>query len=249
MMRPFALATLMISSSFSLGLAQYKTDGVGLFQTFFEDAPIVNSPNVEGFFFYGDADNRSAINLMAQAAFPVAPKIQVGGALGFTSLSFDGGGDESGLTDLAVSGRLNVMPGPTAISVGSSITLPIGSEDIEEGHFNFSLFGSLRHNLPTGMALTGTAGLEFIEVGGARGTKSQRESGLLLAGGVIYPMPSGLSLVGELNIHTEGDKALLTGAVDYALQGAGRIRGGIGIGLDDNSPDIALRVGYFATLP
>jgi len=244
MMRPFALATLMISSSFSLGLAQNKADGVGLFQTFFEDAPIVSSPNVEGFFFYGDADNRSAINLTAQAAFPVAPKIQVGGALGFTSVSFNGGGDESGLTDLAVSGRLNVMPGPTAISVGSSITLPIGSEDIDEGHFNFSLFGSLRHNLPTGMALSGTVGLEFIEVGGARGTRSQRESGLLLAGGVIYPMPSGLSIVSELNIRTEGEFILLTGGLDYALKGPGRIRGGIGIGLDDGAPDFAIRFGY-----
>ena len=238
------------------GLAQaqnktYEADDVRLLQTFFEDAPIAASPYAEGFFQYSSSNFFSAIDISAQAAFPIpgAPNLQIGGGWGFRSLNpdndtFGNASGESGITDVTVSGRYQVLPGQTPISVGALLTLPIGSEDIGESAFDFGFFGSMRHNFPSGLAITGTFGLQFIEVQ-SFGNNSDRETAALIAGGVIYPLPqSDLSIIGEFDLKTKGDYALLTGGVDYKLKGPGRLRGGIGVGLDDGAPDFAFRFGY-----
>ncbi len=250
-------AALLLNISSSQAQTKYETDNVRLFQTFFQDTPIAENPYGEGFFQYSAYDGDvSSIDLAVLAGIPVAPQIQLTGGLGFRSIDLPAGaaqGSQSGITDLVISGRYHVMPGPTAISVGALATLPIGSEDINEGTFDFSAFGSLRHNLPSGFVITGTFGLEFNEVKttrfnfntGRTETDSNRDTAALLAGGMIYPFPSGLNLVTELNIRTEGDYVLLSGGLDYKLQSGGRVRGGIGIGLDDGAPNFTIRGGYF----
>lgn len=209
----------------------------------------------KGFFQYSAFDGEvSSIDLAVLAGIPVASQIQITGGLGFRNIDLPAGaaqGSQSGITDLTVSGRYNVMPGPTAISVGALATLPIGSEDIGDGVFDFSAFGSLRHHLPSNLVITSTFGLEFTEVKNAKFNQTtgkledDRQTGVLIAGGMVYPFPSGLNLVTELNIRTEGDFVLLTGGLDYKLKSSGRIRGGIGIGLDDGAPNFAIRGGYF----
>ncbi len=236
-------AALLLNIGLSQAQTKYETDNVRLFQTFFQDAPIAENPYGEGFFQYSAFDGEvSSIDLAVQAGFPVAPKIQLAGGLGFRSVDASGG-SESGITDLTISGRYHVLPGPTAISVGGLIDLPIGSEEVFEGTFDFSAFGSLRHHLPSNLVITSTFALEFIEV--KAGRNSNRDTAVLLAGGLVYPFPSGLNLVTELNIRTEGDFVLLTGGLDYKLKSGGRVRGGIGIGLDDGAPNFAIRGGYF----
>lgn len=249
----------LLGLSVSLGRAQdtKATDEVRLFQNFFQDAPIAVNPYGEGFFQYSTYDNDfSSIDVAVQGALPVADKLQLGGGVAFRSNSPSVGDSQSGITDLLVSGRYNVMPGPTSISIGAWATLPVGSEDIFEGTFDFSGFGSLRHYLPSGVALTGTFGLEFTEtkvpqfnpVTGGTKTTSDHNTGVLIAGGLVYPTRSGINVVSELSLRTEGDFALLSGALDYALKTGGRIRGGIGIGLDKGAPNFLLRGGYFLSL-
>lgn len=247
--RRFALAALMLSAS--LSLAQVKTDNVNLVQTFFQDAVIAKSAYGEGFFQFSDYDaGFSSIDVAVQGGFPLAPKFQLGGGIGFRSFSNGGG---SGISDLAASGRYLVVSGPTAIAVGGLLTVPIGDEDIGESSLDFSFFGSLRHPLPSGFVITGSLALEFLEtktvVFNTRTNRfeegSDHNNGLLLAGGFIYPMKNSLSLVTELNIRTEGDYILLSGGLDYALQGGGRLRGALGLGLDDGAPNFALRGGYY----
>jgi hypothetical protein len=251
------LVWLGLGANFSLAQDTNATDEVRLFQNFFQDAPIAVNPYGEGFFQYSTFDNDfSTIDVAVQGALPVADKLQLGGGVGFRSISPGVGDGQSGISDLLVSGRYNVMPGPTSISVGAFATLPVGSEDIGEGTFDFSGFGSLRHYLPSGMALTGTFGLEFIEtktfrfnpITGQTQEGSNRDTSVLIAGGLIYPTRNGINIVSELSIRTEGDFVLLTGALDYALKTGGRVRGGIGIGLDDGAPNFALRGGYFLNL-
>jgi len=254
MFRRITLAVSLLLMVCSMGYAQNKADDVRLFQTYFQDAPVSEVVVGEGFFQYGTSDFGSAINISVQSLFAATPKLQVGAGLSFESQNPDkdkfgpNAKGESGITDLTVAGYYQVMPGATPISVGALLTLPIGSEDIGEGTFDFTFFGSLRHNTPSGLAITGTFGIDFVEVEGVNpftGAKdSNRETSVLIAGGVIYPLPSGLNILGELNIKTEGDYMLLTGGLDYALKSGGRIRGGIGIGLDDGAPDFALRFGY-----
>lgn len=244
MMRRLLGVVSMLGFSFSMALAQDKTDEVNLFQTFFQDATIAKTPYGEGLFQFSDYDNASTIDLAVQAGLPVAPQFQITGGLGFRNLSFDvpAGSNidnsSSGITDMLISGRYNVVQGPTPITVGGLITLPIGSEDIGESSFDFSGFGSLRHALQGGAVITSTVALEFIETG------PNRDTSLLLAGGVIYPSANNLNWVGELNIRTEGNYILLSGGVDYLMASGGRLRGGLGLGLDDGAPNFQLRAGY-----
>lgn len=251
MIRRFVVAVLFLIAG--LSLAQEKTESVNLVQTFFQDATIAAQPYGEGFLQYSTYEgDLSSIDFAVQGAFPVAPKFQLGGGIGFRSLSANNN-SEGGISDLAVSGRYKVLTGPTSIAVGGLATLPIGSEDIREGTFDFSFFGALRHALPSGPVITGSLGLEFEEVKKLeyiRNTNqleegSDYENGVLIAGGLIVPMQSGLNIVTELNIRTEGDYVLLSGGLDYALQSGGRLRGALGIGLDDGAPNFVLRGGYY----
>lgn len=248
--RKFTVAALLIAG---LSFAQEKTDKVNLVQTFFQDATIAPSPYGEGFLQYstyeGDA---SSIDLAVQGAFPVASKFQLGGGIGFRNFSVNNN-SEGGISDLVASGRYLVASGPTAVAVGGLVTLPIGSEDIGEGDLDFSFFGGLRHPLSSGLVITGSLALEFLETKTFKYNAqtnqieegSDYNNGVLIAGGLIYPMKNSLSLVTELNIRTEGDYILLSGGLDYAMQSGGSLRGALGIGLDDGAPNFVLRGGYY----
>lgn len=244
MMRRFLCVVFMLGFSFNMAQAQDKAEEVNLFQTFFQDATIAKTPFGEGLFQFSDYDYGSSIDLAVLAGLPISPQFQMSGGLGFRNISRDVpaglniDGSSSGITDLLVSGRYNVVQGPTPITVGGLITLPIGSEDIGESSFDFSGFGSLRHALQGGVVITSTVALEFIETG------PNRDTSLLLAGGVIYPGANNLNWIGELNIRTEGNYILLSGGVDYLLASGGRLRGGLGLGLDDGAPNFQLRAGY-----
>ncbi|MCL4707124.1 transporter [bacterium] len=244
MMRRFLCVICLVGLGFGMVQAQDKAEDVNLFQTFFQDATITKTPFGEGLFQFSDYDNASSIDLAVQAGLPITPQFQLSGGLGFRNISIDVpagvniDNSSSGITDMLISGRYNVVQGPTPITIGGLITLPIGSEDIGESSFDFSGFGSLRHALQGGVVLTSTVALEFIETG------PNRDTSLLLAGGVIYPTQNNLNLIGELNIRTEGDYILLSGGVDYLLSSGGRLRGGLGLGLDDGAPNFQLRAGY-----
>ena len=246
-MRVFAAASLAAGS---VSWAQNTADNVHLFQTYFQDAPIVKSVNGEGFFQYGTYSNSSVIDVAVQSAFPVAPKFQLGGALAFENYSPDQGDSQSGITDILVSGRYQVVQGSTPVAVGALFTLPVGSEDLGEGNFNFGFFGSLRHDVTSSpLVLGGTFGLNFVEkAGNYNPTTGQFDTdhgtSVLIAGSLIYPMQSGLSLVFEMNMQPDDNYALLSGGLDYPLSGGGRVRGALGLGLDDAAPDFAFRLGY-----
>lgn len=249
--RRIALAACFMAAS--TVAAQENTESVNLVQTFFQDATITPRSFGEVFFQYATYEgDLSSIEVALQGAFPLSPKVQLSGGVGFRNFSANNN-SEGGISDIAASLRYKVVEGPTAIAVGGLLTLPVGSEDIGEGSLDFGFFGSLRHPLPSKIVLTGSLGLQFFEKKILKYNPatfrfeedSEYDNSLLIAGGLIYPMPSGLSFIGELNIQTEGDYILLSGGLDYALQSGGRLRGALGIGLDDGAPNFVLRGGYY----
>ena len=157
---------LISALSISMVFAQNTLDDVKLFQNFLRDAPITQTLFVDGGLSYSSYNGFSDLDIGAQGAYPINEKLQVDAALGFSSRSFDNShiDSQSGLTDLYVGGRYNVMPGKTNVSAGAYLTLPIGSEDAGYGSLNFGGYGALRHPLDNGMVVTGTFGLDFIEV-------------------------------------------------------------------------------------
>lgn len=233
----YRIFLIALSYLFSVELVNGQSetfDDVHLFQTFFRDASVDEVTYGEAGFSFADFDGRDQLGLGVKSVFPVYPQVELGAALGFISSDPDVGNGESGISDLLLTGRYNFDAEKTRVSAGGFLTLPTGEENLGQNNVNFGAFGALRHPAADGLVVTGSVGLDFLEFG------DNRETSLLLAGGVIYQTSDNLNLVGELDIMTEGEFGLLTGGVDYELNSGGRLRGALGLGLDDGAPDVTL---------
>ena len=254
-----SLVLLVVLSVMSFGFAQEKSvalDEIHSFQTFLRDAQIAKGMYGEGGLVFDNYQYGSGFKLGVQGGYPVTPQIEVGGAFGFRSFNADQGGSSSGITDITLSGRYNVVPAPAKISAGGYVTLPVGNDKIGEGHLNFGAFCSARYPLSNGMVVFGTAGLDFQETETVEVTfdpvthqpitekKTDYESSFLIGGGAIYPLNEQLNVIGELNIRTKGDYILLTGGGEFNLQPNSKIRGAIGLGLDDGAPDFSIMASF-----
>ncbi len=253
-----ALVSLMASGSV---LAQNNLDNVHLFQNFMRDATITSTPYGEGGLSYSNYNYFNNFSLGGQGGYPVMPEmLEVNASLNFVSFSPDQGDGQSGLSDLLVSGRYKLVSDNFHIAAGGFITLPIGKEEVGASKLNFGAFGALRYPLENGMVITGTLGLDFYETKTYEGggykivngvpivdvpkEKTEYKNTLVLGGGVIYPVNEQLSAIGELNLHTEGNYTLLSAGADYVLNANGRVRGALGIGLDDGAPDLQILASY-----
>ncbi len=223
--------------------AQNEGNDVHLFQSYFYDAPIAKVGYGQGGFLFADYDYANSFNLGVMGGYPINEKIEVGTQLYYVNYSPENGNGQSGISDLGAFGRYNVYNEKQInISTGAMLTLPIGSEDVGQGDFNFGAYGAIRYSLQNKMALVGTLGLFFIE-----NINDKRDSFLLLGFGTIYPVNPQLNIVGELHIWSENDYMMLSGGADYML-GSGRLRGALGLGLDDGAPDIMLIGSYSISL-
>ncbi|MBN2543732.1 hypothetical protein JXI42_12775 [bacterium] len=244
-----SVIVLILCAAFSYA-QKNQADDVHIFQTYLKDAVVFPSPYGEAGLIFSTYEYFKSFQFGIQGGFPITEAIEVAGQIGFLSWSPDEGDGESGLTDLTVSGRYNFLPGITKVSAGGYVTLPIGEEKIGQSRLNFGAFGALRHSFTGGIQVSGTLGLDFFETttyeieGYELKEKTEYETSFLLGGGGIFPINEQISVVSELNIWTEGDYMLLTGGVDYKLSMGGRLRGALGIGLDDGAPDFLLSAGF-----
>lgn len=217
---------------------------VHLFINSLTDSPISDSAYAEGALSYLDYDEGKATDIGVDASFPITDRLEVAGNISYLSIDPDGSDSESGITDIGIVVKYNLQQGPTNFTVGGQFTLPTGDEDIGQDNFNFGGFGSVRHAVSSTIVLTGLIGANFLEI--QKGNDEDREFSLNLAGGAIFQINTQLSLVAEADLETETDEMLIFGGADYAISG-GHLRGGIGFGLDDGSPDFALTGGYLVS--
>lgn len=252
-----ALGVLGVLLSTSLLMAQKGTDDVHLFQNFMRDATVSTIPYGEAGLSYGSYNHFSSFTLGAQGGYPVNKQVEIGIGVNYMNLSPENGDSQGGLADPILAGRYLLKPGPTQFAVGGYATLPVGSEDVGQGTLDFGFYGSVRHKMQT-FTLTGMLGLDFVETKTVGGhfdednlkyvveEETDHESSLVLGVGGIYPMNANLNIVGELVLKTEVDYMMLSGGVDYVM-GNGRLRGGLGLGLDDGAPDLMLVASYLLT--
>ncbi|GAB6283691.1 MAG: hypothetical protein STSR0008_24810 [Ignavibacterium sp.] len=222
--------------------AQFSTkDDIHLFQSFFHDASLSTTPYGELGLSYYDYEHGSIIDLGAQGGIPIVPKFELGTGLYFRSINPEGDRDgESGITDIPVYGRyLFVSQQQVKFSGGAYLTLPVGSEDIEQSNTNFGFFGAVRYGVSNQVALTGTLGLDFLEAG-----DDDRETSLNLGFGTIISATNELNIIAELLLQTETDYAALSGGIDYKISSMGHIRGALLLGLDDGAPDLGISGGF-----
>ncbi len=250
--RLILVSGLVLILSAAVLQAQNGTEDVRLFQSYFYDTPISERPYGEAGFSYSKFENWTLLGVGARGGYPVNEKLEIQGELLYLSWSPEEGDGESGISDLGIYGRYNISNNsPTNFAVGGLITLPIGSEDIGQGNLNFGGFGAVRHPLDNGMVITGNAGLMFYETTEVEvdpvtlevEEKTKHENSFNIGAGIIYPTNDKMNIIGELSLQTEGDYMMLSGGVDYNL-GNGRVRGMLGIGLDDGAPDLTISGSY-----
>ncbi|MEW6749853.1 MAG: hypothetical protein AB1505_02620 [Candidatus Latescibacterota bacterium] len=226
-------------------LAQGNTlDDVRLYQSFFHDSPVAAAPYVQGGVVCEGYDAASRLSLGGQGGAPVIPGAEVQGAVGFSSLDYDNelAEGQSGINDLLLAGRYRVPLQAAQAAVGGWITLPVGDEDLGEGNLDLGFFGAARHRLPQ-LVVTGVVGVDFLDFA------TGREASLRGAGGVIYPASERLAVIGELALRSKLAYGLLTGGVDYRLAGTGRVRGFLGLGVDNGAPDLVLAGSFLYPFP
>lgn len=244
--------------------AQTGLNNVHLFQSYFFDAPITTVIYGEGGLEYSTSGESNVdVNTLfinAKGGYPINEKIEVGAQLGFMNYSVKAGGSsnsESGLSDLSVFGRYHITQNEQLnFSAGGMLTLPIGSDKVGQGDLDFGFFGAARYQLQNGVILTGNLGLIFYEyqTTGTKQTgpnpwdieyveKTERDNYLNIGVGGIYPVNEQLSAIGEFVLKSGMDYMMISAGADYLL-GSGRVRGGLGLGLDDAAPDFQIFLSY-----
>ena len=209
------------------------------FQAWITDATFTRGVDIEPELRFQDFDGASVLVAGARAAVWASDDLEAGGQWGFASIDPENGDGETGLRDLGAYARYRLpVQAEFDAAVGAAFTLPVGSEDVRAGNFDFRGFGALRYDVDGNLTLIGSAGLESVEFG------NDRELGLFLGGGTIVPITEELATIAELNLSTATDVARLTGGLDYELPPGGHLRGAIALGLDDDAPNFELILGF-----
>jgi hypothetical protein len=240
----------LILGMFAMPLAQAQetpsygfNKDVHLFLYQLQDSPIADAPYLDSGISYGDFDNFDSTSIGIKGAYPINQKVEVGAELAYLNLNPDRGGSESGLSDLKVVAKYNIKPGPIHYSAGGFITLPFGKEEVGQDNVDFGAFASIRRAVSSTLVIVGQFGVNFLEITQGNNDKD-REFSLNVGGGAVFLMDQELSFVAEAELETETDELLLFGGADYTVKRDSRFRGGVGVGLDDGSPDLLLRGSY-----
>lgn len=229
---------ISILNSSNLYAQKSAFDDVRLFQSYFQDARITNTPYVNGNFFFGDFDFADITTLDARGGYTFTPQIEAEGSFGFVHVNPNFGSGESGVSDLFLTGRYLFDLEEISIAAGTFFTLPIGTESVGEENFDFGFYGAVRHVVSDKVALTGNLQFNIFEIG------NDREFSVGVGLGSIVKVAERLNIVGELLIESETDFAALSGGVDYKIRDIGHIRGALIVGVDDGAPDIGLTAGF-----
>jgi hypothetical protein len=220
----------------------HPSKSVQLFQSFYRDAQITSQPFIDTGLDFNNFEYANTFNFGLRSGIPIKSKFDLGAAVHFISLHPDRGDGESGLSDIWLSAKYridNVFLSRTTFSAGGFMTLPVGDEEVGQNRFNFGGFGAIRHPLSSRFTLTSVFGLDFVETG-----VDNQTSSLLFGSGLIYTYDYNLNFVGEIQIQSEYDYAMLTVGTDYKLSRGDHVRGGLGVGLDEGAPDFSLLVSY-----
>jgi hypothetical protein len=230
-----------------------------LFLSFAQDPAIVPSQWWEGQVEYDDGSKNLPVDALiarAEVAFQPFRNIEVGGRFGFGKTSATPSlPDGSGATDLDAYAKY-VWPNAvehTDFDAGVLLTVPTGDDTAGLGFNSFGVqaFGGIRHRLEK-VVIGGHVGVRYNENGQFQGTHLDGRTSFEMAVNIVAPISEVVSIVGEARIETERFKgqdspAELLCGVNWKAFGRGMIRGAVGVGITDATPNFRVIVGYAYT--
>jgi hypothetical protein len=230
-----------------------------LFLSFAQDGAIVPSQWWEGQLEWDDGSKNVPVDaLIARAVVAFQPfrNIEVGGRFGFGKTSAAPSlPDGSGATDLDAYAKY-VFPNAvehTDFAAGLLLTVPTGDDTAGLGFNSWGAqaFGAVRHRLEN-VVIGGHVGVRINENGQFQGVHLEGKTSFELAVNIVAPVSEVVALVGEARLETErfdgmDSPAELLFGVNWKAFGRGMIRGAVGAGLTDATPNFRVLVGYAYT--
>jgi len=238
-MKPFLLALALVWMLPRAALTQEVLDDVFLFRNFTQDARVAPSPFGELSMFRESFETATYTSFAVNAGTPLTDRFEAALTASYFMLDPDFASSSSGLSDLILHGKFNFPADNTRLAAGGFVTLPIGSEEIGEGDLDYGAFFAARHPVSEGTVVTGKVSADYFDA-----ESDDAELTWRLHAGVIRAVSERVALLGELLIHTGTEQVTLAGGLDFALANAGRLRSSLGLGLNDNSSNLSLILGY-----
>jgi len=235
-------------------VVQYFPGSDRLFRSLAEDTAIVERYRLETQIQRqeGDVIDRGLMNVIGVAHFAAIPSIEFGARLSVVGINTTSGrtGDGLGDTDLWVKSVLGATSDNRhELAFGAIATLPTGTDSDGTGFDSTrsKLFVAARRELSWGV-LTGNLGVAFNGDGRFFDFNVTGETAPSVNVGVIVPWTYRLVFIGEVGFEGErfrgiDDQAIVLGGVNVMLK-EGSIRGALGLGFSDGSPDVELTAGY-----
>ncbi|NIM01754.1 MAG: hypothetical protein GTN89_13210 [Acidobacteria bacterium] len=225
-----------------------------LFRSFVEDTAITERYRLEAQVRReeGDSIDRGLLSVIGSAQFESIPNVEFGARLSAVGVNTTSGsgGDGMGDTDLWAKYSL----GPTSdnrheLAFGVAATIPTGSDADGAGYDSTAsrMFVAGRREVPWGV-LTGNLNVTFNGDGRIFGLGLSGQTSLGVNVGVIAPVSYRLAVIGEAGFQGErfsgfDDETVVLGGVNLLLKD-GSLRGAVGLGLSDGSPDVEIILGY-----
>ena len=210
---------------------------VHLFNSWVADAVFTPGVDVEPLFAYAMFDQANFWFGGARTAVWVAPNVEVGGRFGWAGVSPDNGPSGSSFGDLDLFARYRLpVDFPGTLAAGTEVRLPTGSEDAGQNNTFVRIFGALRQDMAGAFTFTANLAFEYLEFLG------DDRNGIAVGLGSLIPISESLTMIVEFDLKTSYDYAVFTGGVDYELPPGGHLRGAVGIGLNDEAPDVELQI-------
>jgi hypothetical protein len=210
---------------------------VHLFHSWVADAVFTPGVDVEPLFSYAFYDQANLWFGGARTAIWVAPNVEVGGRFGWAGASPDNGPSGSSFGDLDLFARYRLpMDFPGTLAAGTEVRLPTGAEDAGQDNTFVRIFGALRHDMGGAFTFTTNVAFEYLEFLG------DDRNGIAIGLGSLIPISESMTMVVEFDLKTSFDYAVFTGGADYELPPGGHLRGAVGIGLNNEAPDVELQI-------
>jgi len=177
---------------------------IRLFQSFFTDARVSESPYISGFFSALDVGG-DVFTLDMSGGAPVTSQIEVESRLAALFVNPGFASNRQGISDWLITGRYLLDIEKVDVAAGAQFTLPIGSEDVGAGNFNYGFYSAARYEISKRFLLTGNLQLNFVKIpfltfsGGFFSVQDSRETTVGTGFGGMIDVGSNLFFV--VNLH------------------------------------------------
>ncbi len=216
---------------------------IRLFQSFFTDARVSESPYISGFFSAQDIGG-DVFTIDISGGAPVTSQIEVESRIAALFVNPGFAGSRQGISDWLITGRYLFDFEKVHAAAGAQFTLPVGSEKVGAGNFNYGFYSAARYEISKRFLLTGNLQLNFVKIpfltfsGGFFSVQESRETTVGTGFGGMIDVGSNLFFVGEFAYESKTDFSVISTGIDYFINRKGNIRINAIFGLDDGAPDI-----------